>query len=363
MIRFLRSAKRSELEGVALLRLDFNTTDEWRLAATVPTVEFLAKRAQAVVIVSHRGRPDGKRDATLSLRKDAALLEKYIKRRVTFIPHFHWLAIREKLRIAPRHSVFLLENIRFLRGESTRKPELARTLSSLADFYVNDAFAVAHHPSDSVAGMKRFLPSYAGLELEKEIKFLSDVCKKPKKPLVLVLGGAKAHDKLGVIEQFRRKATAILVGGGSANTLLYLKGIPVGSSAVDKKDLAKLKKVLKYPNVILPVDWRGEGGRILDIGPRTAKEFARHIAGARTIIWSGPMGLIEKKKFAEGNFVVARAIARNKGAFSLTGGGETVMFLKKHKLDRNFSFISTGGGAFLEFLAGEKLPGIEALRR
>jgi 3-phosphoglycerate kinase len=202
------------------------------------------------------------------------------------------------------------------------------------------------------------------LELEKEITLLSEVLRHPKKPLVLVIGGAKAHDKLGVIRQFKRKATAILVGGRSANTLLYLKGVDIGASPVekDKNDLKTLKQTIKYPNLFLPVDWKAEKGNILDIGPLTAKTFVRKIAAARTIVWSGPMGFMEKKKFAAGNLAVAKAIAGNRRAFSLTGGGETVAFLKKHKLDRKFSFISTGGGAFLEFLAGKKLPAIEALK-
>lgn len=370
MIRYIRTVPSALLKGVALLRLDVNTKDEWRLMATMPTVKLLVARAEKVIIVSHRGRPSLGPQATkdlrdLSLRKDAAWLRTHLKRPVTFIPHFRWPDIAAQVEAAPRHSIFLLENIRFVKGEETNDPQLARRLAGLADYYVNDSFAVDHRANASTVAVTRFLPSYAGLELEKEIKFLSGVLQSPKKPLILVIGGAKAHDKLGVIRQFGRLAQAILVGGGSANTLLALKGVDVGRSTVekDKKSSAALRKVIDHPNVLVPVDWKMRGGRILDIGPRTAKIFAEHIATGRTIIWSGPMGLIEKKEFADGNLVVAKAVASNRRAFSLTGGGETVAFLKKHKLDGKFSFISTGGGAFLEFLAGKKLPGIEALKR
>lgn len=365
MIRFLSEVAPVKLKGTALLRLDFNTEDEWRMAATLPTVKLLARHADKVIIVSHRGRPDAKRVAKLSLRKDAARLQKLLRRPVTFISRFRLQEIKAKVAAAPRHSIFLLENIRFAKGETENDPKFAQVLASIADYFVNDCFAVNHRKAASTVGVAKLLPSYAGLELEKEIKFLSQVVKKPKKPLVLVTGGAKAHDKLGVIEQFRNRAAAILVGGGSANTLLYLKGVDIGESLFDsdKKDLAALRRVVGYKNVFMPTDWKKEKGKILDIGPETAKLFAQKISKARTVIWSGPMGLIERKKFEKGNLAVAKAIAANRRAFTLTGGGETVAFLKRHKLDKKFSFISTGGGAFLEFLAGDKLPGIEALKK
>lgn len=364
MIRYIRTAPAAELKGTALLRLDFNTEDEWRLAATIPTVKLLSSRADKVVIVSHRGRPDGKPDKKLSLRKDAALLQKRLGRRVVFITHFRFPEIGAMVRRAPRHSIFLLENIRFVKGEDENDAKLGRTLAGLADYYVNDSFAVDHRANASLVAVTKFLPSYAGLEIEKEIAFLSGALKDPKRPLVLIIGGAKVYDKLGVIERFKRKTKAILVGGGSANTLLFLKGVDVGSSVVEKdeKKLAVLKKTLKYPNVLLPQDWKFVEGKIMDLGPRTLQAFVREIKAARTIIWSGPISFIEKKKTSEGNLMIAKAVAANRKAFSLTGGGETVAFLKRHKLDKKFSFISTGGSAFLEILTGKKLPAIEALK-
>jgi phosphoglycerate kinase len=285
--------------------------------------------------------------------------------KVRFIPHFDFARIKEEIVSATKGTLFLLENVRFLHGETTPKPETAGDLASLADYYVNDAFAVDHHPADSVNKIEKFLPSYAGLLLEKEITHLDKVLKNPKQPLLVLIGGAKAHDKLGVIEFLKKKAHAFLMGGAAANTMLYLSGVDVKNSLIDKDsaDYPDLKKALAYRNLVLPVDWHMEKDAIYDIGPKTAKAYVEHIKKARTIIWSGPMGFIEKKKFEKGNLAIARAIVKNKKAFAVTGGGETVMFLKKHKLDRKFGFISTGGGAMIDYLAGKKLPGIEALKK
>lgn len=363
-MKYLSKTSPKNLRGTALLRLDFNTQDEWRMRAVLPTVKLLLKAKAKILILSHRGRPRGF-DKNLSLRKDAAALGRMLERKIIFIPHFRFAEIKKEVENSKPGTVLLLENIRFLAEEETPAPELAKRLAGLADYFVNDAFAVSHRRSDSVAKVGRFLPSYAGLELEKEISVLSGVIKKPKRPLVVVIGGAKAHDKLGIIKFFRNKADAFLLGGTAANTLLRLKGIDVGRSLVDKTvaDQPELKRMLKYKNLFLPLDWKMGGNAILDIGPRTCQLYAQKLKVARTVIWAGPMGYIEKKKFAQGNLAVARAIAANREAFSVTGGGETVMFLKKYNLDKKFSFISTGGGAMLEFLAGKKLPGIEALKK
>lgn len=364
MIRFLRQASKKTITGTALVRLDFNTADEWRMRATLPTVQHLLKYSAKIVIVSHRGRPHGA-EAALSLRKKAKDLERLLRRKVNFIPHFDFEKICRQIDAAPRGSVFVLENVRFLKGEVTPTPELARSLASLADFYVNDAFAVAHHPSDSVARIEKFLPSYAGLELEQEIKYLSQVMKKAPKPLVFILGGAKADDKLGILRYFKLKADAFLIGGAAANTLLFLKGVDVQKSLIQREPqvLRDLREVVEYPNVILPLDWKMRKGMILDIGPKTVKVFSDVVSKAQTVIWSGPLGLIERAPFGEGTLAIGKVLAKNKKALKITGGGETVTFFKKHKLDTQFTFISTGGGALIEYLEGKKLPGIEALER
>lgn len=371
-MRYLSRMGKKKLRGTAILRLDFNTADEWRMQAVLPTIRFLLRRGAKILIVSHRGRPVGIKivggrpqnfDKNLSLRRDAAALSRLLGKKVIFIPHFRFAEIKKRIGKAEKGAIFLLENIRFLRQEITPAPELAKSLAELGDYFVNDAFAVCHRPSDSVAKIEHFLPSYAGLELEKEIKILSRVMRRPKLPLVVVIGGAKAGDKLGVIKFFRRRAAAFLLGGAAANTLLRLQGIEIGRSLVDKTAPVKeLKKLLTYPNLFLPPDWKMEEGAILDIGKKTAKLYAAKIKNARTVIWAGPMGYIEKAKFSRGSLAVAKAIAANRRAFSVAGGGETVAFLRKHRLAGKISFISTGGGAMLEFLAGRKLPGIEALK-
>jgi phosphoglycerate kinase len=373
MIRYLRQASPDLLRGVVLLRLDFNTEDEWRMEAALPTIRFLLKRASKIVIVSHRGRPvsvniskgrpQGVDVEKLSLRKDAKNLEKLLGKKVVFIPHFHFPEIKKAIIGSPRGSIFLLENLRFLRGEEENDKNLAKRLASLSDYYVNDAFAVSHRADASIDSITRFLPSYGGLELESEIKHLSRVMGQPKRPLVFIFGGGKAHDKLPVLKYFKKKADTFILGGAVANTILRERGINIGSSIADSNPGLAVRQAARYRNILLPIDFKKDNGKILDVGPKTVKLFAGKIKSAKTIIWNGPLGLIEKKKFARGTYELAKAIGRNTKAFRLVGGGETVMFIKKKKLGQNFDFISTGGGAMLEFLSGKKLPGLSAFER
>ena len=364
MISYLSKADKKKLKGTALLRLDFNTEDEWRMKAALPTIRFLLKYSQKIVILSHRGRPTGY-DKELSLKKDAINLSKMLGKKVVFIAGRDFTGIKTAIEKSPKGSVLVLDNVRFFKGETENDTKLAKKFASLGDFYVDDAFAVCYRENASVVAITKFLPSFAGQEMEKEIKFLSRAMTKPKKPLVIVLGGAKAHDKLGVLKYFKKETDWFLVGGATADTLLLLKGVNVNGSLVDrdKKDLKNLRGVIGYKNLILPSDLKYEKIMILDIGERTSAVFAEKLKKAGTVIWSGPMGAFEKKKFSYGTLAVARAIAGNKRVFSVVGGGETVAFLKKHKLDKKFTFVSTGGGAMLDFLAGEKLPGIEALKK
>ena len=363
MIKFLSKINPRKLKGIAILRLDFNTEDSWRIDASIPTIKYLKKYADKILIISHKGRPDGF-DKKLSLKNNALYLEKKLKTKINFIPHFDFSKIRKQIENSPKKSIFVLENIRFLKEEQTPEPELAEKLAKLGDYFVNDAFAVSHRSEDSVTGIAKFLPSYAGLELEKEIFYLNHILKNPKKPLVLILGGAKASDKLGVIKNFYKKANWILIGGASANTLLFLseKNIYDSLYEKDEKILKELKQILKFKNVLIPLDSKVNNNQILDIGPKTIELFKEKINQAKTIVWSGPLGMIEKKPYDKGSLEIARAIIKNKNALTIVGGGETVMFLKKNKLDKKIKFISTGGGAMLEFLTGEKLPGIEVLK-
>lgn len=375
MINFLSKAHQKNLKGIALVRLDFNTADDWRLRAALPTLKFLGARSEKVVIVGHRGRPHALRgdaggalplsEKTFSLKADSLRLMKFLRKKVYFVERLDFQKIKEAVCAAPRRSFVFLENIRFFKGETENKSELGKALASLADFYVNEAFAVSHRADASVVAVTNFLPHYAGFGFEREIRSLSAAMESPTHPLVVALGGSKTSDKLGVLKYFRAKADYFLIGGAAANTLLFLKGVNVGVSLIekDKNSLKKIQSVLRYKNVVLPTDFRWEGGAILDIGEKTAALFASVLGRAKTIIWSGTMGVAERKPFSRGSVAVARAIAANRRAFSVAGGGETVMFLKQHGLDKKFSFISTGGGAMLEFLAGEKLPGIVALEK
>lgn len=362
VIRFLSKAKKAELKGTALLRLDFNTEDEWRMKAAIPTIRHLEKISSKIVILSHRGRPE-KKDRKLSLKKDALQLKKLLKKKVIFIPHFQFAAIRHAIKNAPEHSLFLLENLRFHSGETRNSPLFAKRLASVGNFYVNEAFAVSHRTNASLAAITRYLPSYAGLMLEREMYNLSRVMQKPKKPLVIIFGGGKAHDKLPAVQYFKNKADSFILGGAMSNTVLRAMGFHIGHSAADQNPDPIIKEIVRYKNLLLPVDYNVARNALLDIGPRSVRFFGKKIKSAGTIIWNGPFGVIEKRKFQAGTLGIARAIAANRKAFSLVGGGETVMFAKKHRLDKKFSFISTGGGAMLEFLAGKKLPGIAALER
>ncbi|MDO8515823.1 MAG: phosphoglycerate kinase [bacterium] len=373
-MRFLRKARVKELGGVALLRLDFNTEDEWRMAASLPTVNFLRERARCLVIVSHRGRPEGVRftwgvpehfDKKLSLREDAKALSRLIDRTVVFVPHFRFEDIKRQISESPKGSVLLLENMRFLPGEEKNDAKFARELASLADYYVNDAFAVSHRANASIVAVTKLLPSYAGLGLEGELAALTKVMKSPKRPFVVIIGGAKVQDKIGVISSLRRVASTFLVGSGPARSLLQAKGERIGKDIfpIQPKELPAIRRVAKYKNLVLPVDYVIHERAVRDVGRETLKQFDAYIAKARTIIWNGPLGFIEQEPYEQGTLHIAKAIGENKKAFSIAGGGETVMFLKQYKLDTKFSFVSTGGGAMLDFLAGKKLPGIIALER
>jgi phosphoglycerate kinase len=364
MTRYLRQTSNSALRGTAILRLDFNTKDEWRMERSIPTIKFLLKRKLSVVILSHRGRPK-QADPALSLKKDASDLQSLLGHRVTFISHFRFKEIAEVLKKAKPGSVFLLENLRFVSGEEKNDRALAKKLASLGNFYVNDAFAVSHRSDASVVAITKYLRSYVGLELEREIVSLSKVLKNPARPLAVILGGGKVHDKLGVLDRFRRKADYFLIGGAAANTLLHLKGMDVKDSVIDRDavDQRKFRAVLGYKNLVLPTDYRFAERRILDIGGHTIQSFVVRIKKSRTVIWSGPLGMIEREPYDFATKMIAEAVAGNRRAFSVVGGGETVTFLKKHGLDRKINFVSTGGGAMLDFLAGEKLPGIEALKK
>lgn len=356
------------MEGrTCLLRVDLNVEpgqerNTNRLEAIIPTIRWLLKKGKRVVILSHRGRPR-RFDRRLTLRPFAPLLQKKLGQEVVFVPNFNSLkTINYKLKTR----IFLLENLRFWPGEEKNDPAFARKLAALGDFYVNDAFAVSHRKNASIVAITKYLPSYSGLRLKEEVGKLGGLLKYTTRPFTVIIGGAKISDKIGVIENFWRKADYFLFGGGPANTFFAAKGLPVGDSLADKNAKFLISNYLNSEKIILPVDVKIHNRQILDIGESTIRSNSAIIRKSRTIIWNGPMGLFEKKGFEKGTVGIWKAILANRKARIVVGGGETVASLRllgTRRLGvRENIFISTGGGAMLEYLSGKKLPGLEVLK-
>lgn len=346
----------------ALLRVDWNVerpSDALRITASLPTIRLLRSRGARIVILSHRGRPKGF-SRKESLRTMLPSVKKMLGAPVTFLPHFRFKELRRTISQSSPRSLFLLENLRFLPGESKNSPALARSLASLGDIYVNEAFSVSHRTNASIVTLARLRTSYAGIRLMEEISILSRVMRSARHPLVVVLGGAKASDKIRVLRFFLPRAETVLVGGATANTFLAARGFPLGNSQFEPETVPRAKKLLHEKNLMLPDDFLEDGGRLLDIGPGTVERFTQAIRRARTIVWNGPMGYFEDPRFRGGSEAIARAIAQSH-AFSVAGGGETADLLALLNLTKRIGFLSTGGGAMLAFLGGEKLPGIAAL--
>lgn len=361
---------------IAIVRIDLNINnkslasgrDNLRIVSVIPTIQFLTKRGAKVVLVSHRGRPVG---ATANLKEFtlkpfAKILSGLLKRDVAFVPFdmkrgaLLSEANTDKIKKASAGSVFLLENIRLLPGEEKNDPRVVQPLAELGTFYVNDAFAVSHRKNASVVAITKLLPSCAGLLLEKEIFHMDEAMHNHKHPLVIILGGAKMTDKMGLIKQFIGTADYVLAGGGVANTFMAADGLPIGDSIYEKNMIPVAKKIMKTNKVILPMDVVISERKIVDNGAGTTEEWEEIVRDAKTIIWNGPLGVLEDKRFAKGSIAIAKAVAKSK-AFTVVGGGETALAFSNIALKKN-TFLSTGGGAMLEYLGGMKLPGVEVLR-
>src|SRR5881227_112133 len=383
-----------------LTRIDFNVptkedgdkieiTDDTRVREALPTINYLRQQKAKTILMSHFGRPKGKRVQKYTLRPVGDHLHTLIDQPVIF-SHDVIGEVPEKIVAAMKDGdVALLQNLRFQPGEEANDPKFASALADLGDIYVNDAFGAAHRAHASTAGIAMFMNVRAmGFLMEKELKYLHEELDKPAKPFVVIMGGSKVSDKIGVLKALMKKADAILIGGAMANTFFQAQGIPVGRSKVeaDKVDLAnELLALAKKRDVklVLPVDAviaqevragaaSRESGRLtpdhgipdgwqnLDAGPETIALFEGEIAIAKTILWNGPLGVFEIPDFAKGTFAIARALARS-NATTIIGGGDSVTAIKQAGVADKMTFISTGGGATLELLEGKELPGVAAL--
>lgn len=341
---------------------DDQIRDDFRLKAILPTINFLLNHQAKVILASHLGRPKGKVEAELSLRPIYLHLASLLRKPIKFVKEVVGEKVLKQVNELENGEIIGLENLRFESGEDKNSRTFARQLASLADLYVNDAFSVDHRAAASVEAITEFLPSYAGLRLEQEIKMLGSLLKNPHRPFIVVLGGAKIDDKLPVIKHLLHIADKILIGGGVANNFLLAQGQEVKQSLVDPSYLSVATQLFKQARgkLILPVDFVWQSEQILDIGPKSVDLFKGVLKSAGSILWSGPLGKTEVKPFDQASIEIARAIIASR-ATSIVGGGNTVDFIRGQDLTNRFSFVSTGGGALLEFLAGADLPGIKAL--
>lgn len=375
-----------------LVRCDFNVpldenrkiTDNRRIVAALPTIQYLLEHNAKVILCSHLGRPKGEAKPEFSLDVVAKELSRLLGKEVALAKDVIGESAKELTNKMKEGDVVLLENVRFHREETDNDPEFAKELASMAEIYVNDAFGTAHRAHASTEGVSHYLPAVCGFLIEKEIKFMGGALENPKKPFVAILGGAKVSDKIGVIENLLDKVDTLIIGGGMAYTFFKAQGHSIGNSICeeDKVNLAKElmeKAKQKGVKIVLPVDnhittdysndtedkivnsddipdgWEG-----LDIGPKSIKLFEENLKNAKTIIWNGPLGVCEFPKYEVGTKEVAKAIAKT-DSISIVGGGDSAAAIEKLGLAKEFSHISTGGGASLEFLEGKTLPGIACL--
>lgn len=386
-----RSITSADVRGKRVLcRVDFNVplsgseiTNDARIQAALPTINWLREQNAKVILCSHLGRPNGNVVEGLRLTPVGERLEKLLGKKVTTLTETVGATPKEKIAGMSEGDVLLLENLRFDPREEQNDPTMAEDLAELADIYVNDAFGAAHRAHASTVGVAEQLPGYVGLLMEKEIVALSKLLDNPERPFAAIIGGAKVSDKITVLQNLVDKVDHLLIGGGMANTFLLAKGIDVGKSLVekDKVDLAQqimedaqnagIQLHLPVDAVVswdieafdgeeVPIDEIPDDLGIYDIGPETAKEYVKTILGVKTVLWNGPLGVTENHAFERGTKAVAEAVAQSKG-YTVIGGGDSVAAIEKLGYADRIDHISTGGGASLEFLEGKSLPGIVAI--
>ena len=379
---------------IVLLRLDLNVPlrngeilDQTRIDKILPILSFLIKKKSKILVVSHIGRPKGKVDKDLSLKPVCENLEKKLNQRISLIQDDILDLKKENLFINSNEQIIFLENIRFYDEEEKNDCNFSKNLSRLADIFVNDAFSCSHRAHASISKITEFLPSYAGIQLEKEINALTKITTEIKKPISCIIGGSKISTKVGIIKNLIPKFDNIIIVGGMANNILNYKGHPIGKSIKEINIEVLVEEIFKtaknysckilYPEDVVVGKSMGGNGEIkllnnvknddfiLDIGPKTINKIKDIIENSKTILWNGPAGYFENPSFALGSIEIAKKIVeknKNDGFYSVAGGGDTIAVINQINALKNFNFVSTAGGAFLEFLEGKELPGIKALK-
>ncbi len=376
-----------------LMRVDFNVstnketgqiTDDTRIKASIPTIKYILEKGASLVLMSHLGRPKGEMIPQLKMDKVAQRLSDILDKKVEKLDSCVGSEVEKVVNNLKAGEIVLLENTRFYKGETANDLKFTKKLAKLGDIYVNDAFGTAHRAHASTVGVARFLPAVAGLLMVKELEVLSDILANPVSPFIAILGGAKVSDKIGVLKNLSNKCQEILIGGGMAYTFLRAKGISTGNSLVEENKIEEARKVLgeaesKNCRVLLPQDHVvapecssvqvkivnqkniPQGWLALDIGPKSIKYFSQAIDKAKTIFWNGPLGYFEIDEFSKGTREIAKKLTQV-DATVVVGGGDSIAALKKENLLDRISYVSTGGGASLEFLEGKQLPGVAVLK-
>ena len=384
-----KTVKDIELKGKrVLMRVDFNVpmadgkvTDDKRIKASLPTIQYVLDQGASLILMSHLGRPKGGPDPEFSLKAAAEVLAALLGKPVKMAPDCVGPEVEKMAKALKPGEVLMLENTRFHAGEEKNDLDLAKQMASLGEVYVNDAFGSAHRAHSSTEGVARFLPAVSGFLMEQELEYLGRAVSNPEHPYIAILGGAKISDKILVVETLLSKCDKLIIGGGMANTFLAAQGYAMQDSLVEASSVDTAKSIMSKAGnkLLLPIDaviadkFEAEanskvvdvdkvpaGWRIMDIGPKSIEAFKAALNGAKLIVWNGPMGVFEMPKFAEGTFAIAKLLAAS-GATTVIGGGDSASAVKKAGVAKQMTHVSTGGGASLEFLEGKELPGVAAL--
>lgn len=384
-----KTVKDIDLKGKrVLMRVDFNVpmqagkvTDDKRIKASLPTIQYVLAQGASLILMSHLGRPKGGPDPEFSLKAASEVLAGLLGKPVQMAPDCVGPEVEKMAKALKPGDVLMLENTRFHAGEEKNDLGLAKQMAALGEVYVNDAFGSAHRAHSSTEGVARFLPAVSGFLMEQELEYLGRATSNPEHPYIAILGGAKISDKIAVVENLLSKCDKLIIGGGMANTFLAAKGFNMQDSLVEAGSVDTAKAILmksgnklllpvdaviadkfeaEANNKVVDVDKVPTGWRIMDIGPKSIEAFKAALKGSKLIVWNGPMGVFEMPKFAEGTFAIAKLLAES-GATTVIGGGDSASAVKKAGVAKQMTHVSTGGGASLEFLEGKELPGVAAL--